>query len=414
MGVLIISDQSIVFKLGRAAKKSNSYAMSIFSKSLFLVFLLQFAGVITVVCGAERWSPKITYGEIVSKAQAGSPYFQGLLGIYLRSGEAGSTVDVKLAKQWSESAHRKGHPFGSYNLANLAMLDGDFETATRMYQDAALLLQRQASEGDPVAMYCMGEIDFQVIPTNVVRALGLFKRSAESGYPQAQATIGALYLKGLPGLLEKDTKTGISMLSKAVIAKSLTARFNLGMAYYNGDGVPKDAVKASQWLKLAARQNFSEAKYSLGLLLIDGEGGIRKNTNEGLSLLRQAADQNHQLAREYLRKREGVEPSGVKQGSVATPPAFPNSFKTDEEVLDEARGYYTGVGYPQDYARAYELFLPLAKGGNPVAARFVGLMVLTGKGTKRDPSVAKEWLSVSAQKGDKTAKRLLDSYKSLF
>mgnify|MGYP003979202457 FL=1 len=308
----------------------------------------------------------------------------------------------------------QGHPFGSYNLANLAMLDGDFETATRMYQDAALLLQRQASEGDPVAMYCMGEIDFQVIPTNVVRALGLFKRSAESGYPQAQATIGALYLKGLPGLLEKDTKQGISMLSKAVIAKSLTARFNLGMAYYNGDGVPKDVVKASQWLKLAARQNFSEAKYSLGLLLIDGEGGIRKNTTEGLSLLRQAADQNHQLAREYLRKREGVEPSGVKQGSVVPPPAFSNSFKTDEEVLDEARGYYTGVGFPQDYARAYELFLPLAKGGNPVAARFVGLMVLTGKGTKRDPSVAKEWLSVSAQKGDKTAKRLLDSYKSLF
>jgi uncharacterized protein len=414
MRVLIISDQSIVFKLGRVSEKSNSYAMSIFYKSLFLVFLLQFAGVTTVVCGAERWSPKITYGEIVSKAQAGSPYFQGLLGIYLRSGEAGSKVDVKLAKQWSESAHRKGHPFGSYNLANLAMLDGDFETATRMYQDAALLLQRQASEGDPVAMYCMGEIDFQVIPTNVVRALGLFKRSAESGYPQAQATIGALYLKGLPGLLEKDTKQGISMLSKAVIAKSLTARFNLGMAYYNGDGVPKDVVKASQWLKLAARQNFSEAKYSLGLLLIDGEGGIRKNTTEGLSLLRQAADQNHQLAREYLRKREGVEPSGVKQGSVVPPPAFSNSFKTDEEVLDEARGYYTGVGFPQDYARAYELFLPLAKGGNPVAARFVGLMVLTGKGTKRDPSVAKEWLSVSAQKGDKTAKRLLDSYKSLF
>jgi hypothetical protein len=260
----------------------------------------------------------------------------------------------------------------------------------------------------------MGEIDFQVIPTNVVRALGLFRRSAESGYPQAQATIGALYLKGLPGLLEKDTKQGISMLSKAVIAKSLTARFNLGMAYYNGDGVPQDAVKASQWLKLAARQNFSEAKYSLGLLLIDGEGGISKNTNEGLSLLRQAADQNHQLAREYLRKREGVDPLAGKQGAVVSSSDSSRSFKTDEEVLDEARGYYTGVGVPRDYARAYELYLPLAKGGNPVAARCVGLMILTGKGTKRDPSVAKEWLSVSAQKGDETAKRLLDSYKSLF
>ena len=99
--------------------------MSLFSKKLILVLLLKFFGVTTVAWGAERWSPSITYGEIVSKAQAGSPYFQGLLGIYLRSGEAGSKVDVKLAKQWSESAHRKGHPFGSYNLANLAMMDGD-------------------------------------------------------------------------------------------------------------------------------------------------------------------------------------------------------------------------------------------------------------------------------------------------
>ena len=178
--------------------------------------------------------------------------------------------------------------------------------------------------------------------------------------------------------------------------------------------MPQDAVKASQWLKLAVRQNFSEAKYSLGLLLIEGEGGIRKNTNEGLSLLREAAAQNHQLARQYLRKREGFDPAAQKTGSNASPPGFSNSFKTDEEVLDEARGYYTGVGFPQDYGRAYELFLPLAKGGNPVAARFVGLMALTGKGTKRDPAVAKQWLSVSAQKGDKTAKRLLDSYKSLF
>ena len=97
--------------------------------------------------------------------------------------------------------------------------------ATQLYQDAALLLQRKASDGDAVAMYCMGEIDFQVIPTNVKRAIEFFKRSAEIGYPPAQATIGTLYLKGLPGLLEKDYRKGISMLSEAVNQKSLTARF---------------------------------------------------------------------------------------------------------------------------------------------------------------------------------------------
>jgi TPR repeat protein len=32
------------------------------------------------------------------------------------------------------------------------------------------------------------------------------------------------------------------------------------------------------------------------------------------------------------------------------------------------------VGVEQNYAKAFELFYPLAQGGNPEAARFVGLM----------------------------------------
>ena len=91
--------------------------------------------------------------EIVDEAKGGSPYFQGLLGIYLRAGEAGSIVNIDVSKQWSNVSYQKNHPFGSYNLANLAMLDGNFAKATQYYQDAALLLQRQASSGDAVGDY---------------------------------------------------------------------------------------------------------------------------------------------------------------------------------------------------------------------------------------------------------------------
>jgi TPR repeat protein len=328
---------------------------------------------------ADRWDENITYNQIIERAKNGSPYYQGLLGIYLRSGEAGSSVNVDLSRKWSEVAASAGHPFGAYNLANLAMLDGDLVSATTLYQDAALRLQRFASDGDPVAMYCMGEIDFQVIPTNVNKALSLFVRSAELGYPQAQATIGALYLRGLPGLMERNTEKGIKLLSKAVRAKSLTARFNLGMAYYNGDGVEKNRI-------------------------------------EGLALLQLAAKQNHQLAKEYLHK------SGNSMDQQNHQPNIHSKFKSnqkrvsydDKDRMDKARRLYTGVGVEQNYDKAFELFIPLAQGGNAEAARFVGLMKLSGKGTKKDLNLAKEWLSVASQKGDKTARRLLDSYKSLF
>jgi TPR repeat protein len=53
------------------------------------------------------------------------------------------------------------------------------------------------------------------------------------------------------------------------------------MAYYNGDGVEKNIYKASQWLRLAVKQNFSEAQCQLGLLLLEGGDGVAKNTIEG-------------------------------------------------------------------------------------------------------------------------------------
>ena len=373
-------------------------------------FLLLSFSIIFVTLGyaEKRWNPSLGYNEIVDEAKGGSPYFQGLLGIYLRAGEAGSIVNIDVSKQWSKVSYQKNHPFGSYNLANLAMLDGNFAQATQYYQDAALLLQRQASSGDAVAMYCMGEIDFQVRPTNIPRALKWFKQSADANYPQAQATLGALYLKGLPGLLSKNTKLGIEMLAKAVRAKSLTARFNLGMAYLSGDGVPKDSLKAVQWLKVAESQNFAEAQYTLGVLLLEGQESVEKNTMEGLSFLRKAAAQNHQLAKRYLEKRDG-KLTGLNNKN-SSPPSSPN----DKIMIERAKKLYTGVGSSKDYQGAYKIFWPLANSGNAEAARYVGLMKLSGKGTTKSLQEAKQWLSVAAQKGDELSGQILKKYETLF
>jgi TPR repeat protein len=384
-------------------------------KSTFIFLFSLFLYLSSVSWAKDIWDSSISYGQVVAKAKDGSPYYMGLLGIYLRSGEAGCSVNVDASRQWSEAALKKGHPFGSYNLANLAMLRGDFSEATRLYQDAALLLQRRASDGDAVAMYCMGEIDFQVLPTNVPRALDLFQKSADAGYPQAQATIGALYLKGLPGLLERNPEKGVDLLSRAVRAKSLTARFNLGMAYYNGDGVPQDPSKAAQWLQVAEKQNFVEAQYVLGMLLAEGEEGLPKNLSQGVRLLNKADKQGHKLARAYLEKMD-LKPGTISNKVLQTTTSnFSNMTSSeDEKILQEARKYYTGIGRSKNYEKAYSMLLPLAKGGYPEAARLVGLMKLSGKGTGKNPKDAKQWLSVAAQKGDGIARRMLEQYKSLF
>jgi len=40
----------------------------------------------------------------------------------------------------------------------------------------------------------------------------------------------------------------------------LPAQYNLGLMYYNGDGVPQDYVQTYQWINLAASQGY---KYAL-------------------------------------------------------------------------------------------------------------------------------------------------------
>ena len=375
------------------------------------LFLLLF--IFNALCAELPWAPNLSFQTILSEAQKKSPYHMGLLAIYLRSGEAGCVVDLKKSADWSTVAWKEGHPFGAYNLANLAMLDGDFSKATQYYQDAALLLQRKASEGDPVAMYCMGEIDFQVIPTNVSRALDWFLKSANAGYPQSQATIGALYLKGLPGLLEKDSRKGIEYLSRAVKSKSLTARFNLGMAYYNGDGVGKDSSKAVQWLALAEKQNFAEAQYVLGRMYFEGDDLIRKDQAKGLYFLKKASAQSHLLAKRYLGDITGEEiPTAPLNKSPHPLPKF-NSAARDHH-LEEAKMYYTGIGKDQDYNKAFTLLLPFANEGNPEASRLIGLMCFTGKGTTKNISAAEKWLRQAAKSGDPIANRILSQYQALF
>ena len=357
----------------------------------------------------EKWSPTLTYPDIIEKAQSGSPYFQGLLGIYLRAGEAGSAVNLSLAKQWSSVSAKKNHPFGLYNLANLAMHDGNFELATQYYQDAALRLERLASSGDAVSLFCMGEIDFQVIPTNIPRAVEHFRKSAELGFPLAQATLGSLCLKGLK-IPEHDIRKGIDLLSTAARSRSLSARFNLGMAYYNGDGVPKNVSQASRWFRLAVKQNFSEAQYTLGVLLLEGEENFPKEEDEGVRLLKLAAEQGHLAAKEQLYKRGmGTPPPNSVISSAEKVP-----IKTDAVRLEEARIYYAGVGVPQDYERALSLFSSLARKGNAEAARFLGLMLLTGRGCEKDIPKAENWLRQASASGDKTATRILSQYAILF
>tara|TARA_Y100001934_G_scaffold116756_2_gene143013 strand:- start:1897 stop:3141 length:1245 start_codon:yes stop_codon:yes gene_type:complete len=401
------------------AWKNNFVVIAITGSLMkFSVILRTISCVIAISTGLAGkdvaiWTPQITRDSIIGKANSGETYWQAVLGIYMRAGEAGIKVNFGEARKWSQKAAKAGDPLGLYNLGNLALLAGDFEKSNEFYQDAQLRLSRRASEGDPIAQYAMGEICFYVRPKNPPRAIAYFQESAASGYPQAQATLGALHLKGLPPLLPQDFQKGIGLLVEGARRQSMTSRYNLGMAYYNSEGVPKDNDRAIRWLRLAAEQNFAEAQYSLATLLF--EENSNANKHEAIRLLQRAAAQDHTGATEDLSKYL----SGVPQQTKPIHPA-PNQKAREEtqrlakECRVEGQKHYNGQGTKQNHEKAYACFKKAAELGDPESQRYLALMLFHGKGCGKDRNAAGKWFRQAASLGDTEAKRILTTFAHFF
>ena len=78
---------------------------------------------------------------------------------------------------------------------------------------------------------------------------------------------------------------------------SAAAQYELGMKYYNGDGVPQDYQQAVEWFTKAAEQGEARAQFMLGVLYDTGEG-VPKDLVQSYKWLNLAAGQGKTEAAE--------------------------------------------------------------------------------------------------------------------
>ena len=83
-------------------------------------------------------------------------------------------------------------------------------------------------------------------------ALREWRPLAEQGDAGAQATLGAMYEKGLG--VAQDNAEAMKWYRKAAEQGYALAQNNLGAMYHNGKGVPQDYVDALMWFNLAVAQ----------------------------------------------------------------------------------------------------------------------------------------------------------------
>ncbi len=112
------------------------------------------------------------------------------------------------------------------------------------------------------------------------------------------------------------------------------AMFDLGVLYWEGQGIAQNRSLAIQWWQRAAENNIAAAQYNLGLVYFLGEE-VTTDTEKALALVQLAAEQQHDYARQIL-------------------PALKNTVvETIEPKSDERLYAYSGANAGETSATIY-------------------------------------------------------------
>lgn len=95
--------------------------------------------------------------------------------------------------------------------------------------------------------------------------------------------------------------TDIKTLIQKANQGDAEAQYNLGVAYYNGEGVEQSHSKAVYWWKKAAEQGDEKAQYNLGNAYANGQG-IERSNRQAIYWLGKACENGFEEACVVLKK----------------------------------------------------------------------------------------------------------------
>lgn len=140
-------------------------------------------------------------------------------------------------------------------------------------------------------------------------------------------------------------------------------QFELGWSYYTGDGYEKNFDKAFECFRRAALMGHENAQFNLAIMYYRGEG-IRQDTDKALSWYEKAAEQGNVNAAYNL-------------GTICL----------------------LGKGVPKDYQKARKWMMFAAERGNIDAQYNIGLMYDRGDGVDQNFEEAARWYEKASSQG---------------
>jgi TPR repeat protein len=211
--------------------------------------------------------------------------------------------------------------------------------------------------------------------------------------------------------------------------------FNRGIAYQNGEGVPKDETEAVKWYRKAAEMGLAGAQNNLGVCYQEGQG-IAKDEAEAFNWYRKAAEQGLDLAQNNLAIcYDGGH--GVAKDESEAVKWFRKASEQDFAQAHYNLGicYLNGTGVSKDVAGGVKLirkataqnvkeagpflaaelhpeaWIYMAEDGDPLAQALIGDALYWGGqvnyGIKEDQAEGVKWVTKSSLAGHPLGKYLM-------
>ena len=186
------------------------------------------------------------FEAIRGQAEQGNAEAQYKLGL-LYEDDGTAIKDISQAAQWMRKSAEQGFPRAETAFANMYLNGVGLPHDLSQF---ATWLQKAAADGDAEAQFTTSVFCRQGIlgfRKDATESLALLRKSADQGYPLAEADLGLAFLEGQR--LPRDIDQAVLWYRKAADAGDATAQIALAKLYESGTGVPKDEAQALTWYR---------------------------------------------------------------------------------------------------------------------------------------------------------------------
>ena len=312
------------------------------------------------------------------------------------------------AERWLIQAASSGSMEGLLQLAKYYLDQND----DRKNQVLAILL-KAAGLGQGEAAYLIGTLhqEGKEVIKSHQEAIRWFRLARKNGYSKGDSEIAENIVN--PPRPEYSE----NLLKKARSGDS-TSELDLGLAYYNGNGISPNPLEAEKWLLVSANKNNATAQRTLAQLYADNHFpqenryNLLGDTDEAEAWLKQAARGGNENAQKLLGL---ISITHNKQTDEFTTVAVPRELLEPLVMKGDPIAKEALVILRKRWAYPYsEELVKEAKDGIPKAQFDLGYAYFCGKGVDKDLLKAAEWFKSAFKNGESSsAMQLTRIYRAL-